>query len=170
LARRQLRRGDGNQTLSTTEVVHEAYLKLSAQERAAWNDRCHFFAVASTAMRQILVDHARRRRRSKRGGGAAPTSFDEVRHSDAGAPADGGAEYLLALNDALDRLALDDPTAARVLECRYFVGLSDLETARALALSPRAVQRSWQKAKSWLAKEMGGSAAATAPPAGPAAP
>lgn len=153
IARGQLRRGRPGDTLSTTAVVHEAYLKLSAGERAAWKDRSHFFAVSARAMRHILVDHARRRGRDKRGGQAVPETLDEQRvvvlHE---------AERLLALDQALGRLEAIDPRAARVVECRYFVGLTDEETARALDTSPRSIQRLWSFARSWLAQELAGSA------------
>ena len=150
IARGQLRKGRPGETLATTAVVHEAYLKLSAADRAEWQNRGHFFAVAARAMRHILVDHARRRRSGKRGGEAEHLPLNEEL---AGVAED--AERLLALDQALRRLEAKDPQAARVVECRYFVGLTDQETALALHTSPRSVQRLWSSARSWLSKELG---------------
>ncbi|MEM1180334.1 MAG: ECF-type sigma factor [Acidobacteriota bacterium] len=151
LARRQLRKGQRGGTMSTTAVVNEAFLKLSADERAAWRDRSHFFAVAATAMRQILVDHARWHARAKRGGPDRPVALDDVDHA-LGVTHE--AEKLLALDAALRRLAEAEAQAARVLECRYFLGLSEAETAAALEVSERTVQRAWRRAKIFLADEL----------------
>ncbi|MEO1366915.1 MAG: ECF-type sigma factor [Acidobacteriota bacterium] len=152
LARRQLRRGRRSDTMGTTAVVNEAFLKLSADERAAWRDRSHFFAVAATAMRQILVDHARWHTRAKRGGRDKPVALDDVENA-LGVSRE--AEKLLALDAALERLASAEVQAARVLECRYFLGLSEAETAAALEISERTVQRAWRRAKTFLADELG---------------
>ncbi len=151
LARRQLRRQRSGGTFSTTAVVHEAYLKLAAHGGSGWESRGHFFAVAARAMRQILVDHARNRGRAKRGGGALHVELDE-----AAATLVQEAERILALDDALDRLEQEDPRAARVFECRFFVGLTDAETAEALGTSPRSVQRGWLAARDWLARDLRG--------------
>lgn len=149
LARRQRRRQGSGGTVSTTAVVHETYLKLVGHQDRGWADRGHFFAVAARAMRQILVDHARARGRSKRGGGAVHVELAET--SAALAPE---ADLTLELDEALTRLEQQDPRAARVFECRYFVGLTDTETAEALGTSPRSVQRSWNAARQWLAREL----------------
>ncbi|MGH9379995.1 MAG: sigma-70 family RNA polymerase sigma factor [Thermoanaerobaculia bacterium] len=148
LARRQLggRRG---QTLDTTGVVHEAYLKLVDPSRISIRDRGHFFCLAARAMRQILIDHARRRLAAKRGGGAF--------HGDL----DGGrvglverAEELLALDEALEHLARFDPESARTVELRFFAGLSVDEAAEALSVSARTVKRNWARARAFLHREL----------------
>jgi RNA polymerase sigma factor (TIGR02999 family) len=149
LARAKLRRRGVAQTLDTTGLVHEAYLKLVDQTRAAWNDRAHFFAVSATAMRQILVDHARHRQRAKRGGGAEAAPLDEGRLA-----VSGDAERLLQIDLALQQLAREDERLVRVFECRYFAGYSEQETADALGVSVRTVQRDWLKARAWLRRAL----------------
>lgn len=139
--RRLAARGRGG-TLATTALVHEAYLKLVDQSRAQWQDRAHFLALASLAMRQVLVDRARERRTLKRGGERRRITLD-----DEALAVDDPAEGLLELNDALDRLARVEPRLARVLECRFFGGLTEQETAEALGLTTRTVQRDWVKAR-----------------------
>jgi RNA polymerase sigma factor (TIGR02999 family) len=135
-------------TLGTTGLVHEAYLKLVDQTRIQYHDRAHFFAIAARAMRQILVDYARRHRAGKRGGGR-PADLD------AGAIAlDQRAETLLALDEALDRLARLDPRLGQVVECRFFGGLSEGETAEVVGVTERTVRRDWIKAKGWLRQEL----------------
>ncbi len=146
LLARRVRAGRAGETLNTTALVNEAYLKLVASKGQAWNDRAHFFAIAARAMRQILVDGARRRMASKRGGGDWLVSLDEAAH-----PAPVRAEQLLALDEALSRLALMDPRRAAVVELRYFAGLSVPETARALDVSSATVERDWRTARAWLA-------------------
>jgi RNA polymerase sigma-70 factor, ECF subfamily len=153
-ARQQLRRRAGLVSLDTTALVHEAYLRLVDQSRATWQSRGHFLAVSAIAMRQILVDHARARTRQKRGGDAPHEVLDERLTA-----VQQEAEQLLILNDALDRLALEDPRLVRIVECRYFAGLSEDETAEALDVSVRTVQRDWLKARTWLRQYMGGGAA-----------
>jgi len=146
LARRHMRRERSDHTLQTTALVHEAYEKLVRQSRAGFRDRGHFLAVASMCMRRILVNHARDRRRDKRGGDAVRLSLDD-------APAlasDDRVEEVLAVDALLDDLAAEDPRACRVVECRYFAGLSVEETAEALSTSPRTVKRDWLTAKTWL--------------------
>lgn len=154
-ARQQLRQRAGLASLDTTALVHEAYLRLVDQSRAMWQSRGHFLAVSAIAMRQILVDHARARSRQKRGGEAQHEPLDErmaaVQHE---------AEALLILNDALERLAAEDQRLVRLVECRYFAGLSEEETAEALEMSVRTVQREWLKARMWLRRYMGGAAPA----------
>jgi RNA polymerase sigma factor (TIGR02999 family) len=149
LARRQLRVLPPGQTLSTTGLVHEAYLKLRAQRGAPWRDRGHFFAVAARAMRHILIDYAKRRRRQKRGDGQVPVTLDEATMA-----VTREAEHLIAVDEALGRLAALEPRLAQVVECRFFAGLSDEETAEALGVSPRTVQRDWVQARAWLGGEM----------------
>lgn len=150
LARAQLRRVPAGQTLDTTALVHEAYLKLVDQTRAHWHDRGHFLAVSATAMRQILIDYARSRVRQKRGGGAEHAVLDEARVA-----ATGEAEHMLELDLALKKLAEVDPRLVRVVECRYFAGFSEQETAEALGVSLRTAQRDWLRAKAWLRNELG---------------
>ncbi len=152
VAHRQLRRGrsDGP-LLDTTGLVHEAYLKLVDQTRIGATDRHHFLAIAARAMRQVIVDHARVRAAAKRGAGAPHVPLDDrdlaVQHQ---------AEHLLALNDALERLALENPRLLQVVECRFFAGYSEVETADALAVSPRTVERDWLRAKAWLREAIDG--------------
>jgi RNA polymerase sigma factor (TIGR02999 family) len=149
LARRHLARESDNRTLGTTELVHEAYLKLIDQTRVEWGGRAHFMGVAAIAMRRILVDRARSRRRLKRGGGSAVIPIDIVDLS-----ADDRADLVLALDDALDRLRTLDARQARVVECRYFGGMTEDETAEAIGVGVRTVKRDWAKARSWLYAEL----------------
>jgi RNA polymerase sigma factor (TIGR02999 family) len=143
LAHLQRRRLAPGQTLDTTALVHEAYLKLSARP-GGWNDDNHFFSSAALAMRQILVDYARQRTSLKRGGG------EVVAHLEEGRAADHQALQMLALDLALKDLAAVDERLVRVVECRVFAGYSEEETARALATSLRTVQRDWMRARAWL--------------------
>jgi RNA polymerase sigma factor (TIGR02999 family) len=145
IAHRQLGRERTDHTLGTTALVHEAYLKLVDQTRAQLVDRTHFFTVAARAMRRILVDYARRHRAVKRGGAQAPVSLDETT-----IVADQRAETLVALDEALTRLAAVDVRLSQVVECRFFGGLTEEETAEALAVTARTVRRDWVKAKGWL--------------------
>lgn len=146
--RLRLRENSGH-TLTTTALVHESYLRLVDQRRVAWTDRAHFLAVAAMAMRRILIDYARRQKAAKRGEGERPLPLD-----DAVALADERAEEMLALNEALTRLAELNERLARVVECRFFGGLTTGETAAALAVTPRTIERDWAKAKSWLYQEL----------------
>jgi RNA polymerase sigma factor (TIGR02999 family) len=154
----ELRRVAGNiirgeapgRTLQTTELVHEAYLRLVGQTRGDWNDRTHFLATASLAMRRVLVDHARRRLTQRRGGNLKKLSLDEAlvigtEESDI---------VLLALEHALGKLAARHPEAARVVEMRYFGGLSHDECAQVMGFSPRTASRHWEFAQAWLYREM----------------
>lgn len=152
LARRQLRSGR-DRTLSTTALVHEGYLKLVDQSRASFEDRNHFFAVAARAMRQILIDHARRHLAAKRGGGRHRVEFDETRLASASQ-----AQELVDIDEALGRLATLDPRMVRLVELRFFAGLSVEETAGVMTLSTRTVKREWQKARAWLYSELAGAA------------
>ena len=150
LARRQLRGEGVGHTLGTTALVHEAYLRLADQTRCGFRDRAHFLAVAATAMRRVLVDHARRHHAAKRGGGARRVPLE---HVDA-LPAAERDELLVALDDALARLAGLDARQARVVECRFLGGLTEEETAAALGVGLRTVKRDWAKARSWLYQEL----------------
>jgi RNA polymerase sigma factor (TIGR02999 family) len=163
VAHRQLGAEPAGHTLSTTAVVHEAYLKLAGQPRAQWRDRGQFFAVAAVAMRRILVDYARRHRAARRGGGRQPLALDalDVDTAVAGQPgaevqvaATERAETLIALDEALERLAGLNERLSRVVECRFFAGLTEEETAAALAVTARTVRRDWVKAKAWLYEEL----------------
>lgn len=149
LAKAQRLKWDGNHTVNTTVLVHEAYLKLVDQERAEWKDRAHFFSVAALAMRQILVNYARRARAARRGGGATPVSLEEaiIMPEDA-------AEELLALDEGLDRLVAKNRRQAKIVELRFFVGLTTEETATALDVSPSTVKRDFALASAWLKKEI----------------
>lgn len=155
LAHRRLQHEAPGHTLSTTALVHEAYLKLVEQSRADWQNREQFFAVASEVMRRVLIDHARRRRRGKRGGGDAPLSFDEAADLLPTDLSDDDADRLLALDDALSRLATFNPDGARIVQLRFFGGLSNDEVASVLQSSERTVRRTWSVAKAWLRRELG---------------
>jgi RNA polymerase sigma-70 factor, ECF subfamily len=157
LARSQRRRGLGGQSLDTTGLVHEAYLKLAGSPGLRLKDRRHLMAVTACAMRQVLIGHARARLRAKRGGGAEVLPFDEER-----LPVNVAAEQLLDLDRALAHLREHDPGLAQVFECRYFGGLSEEETGQVLGLSLRSVQRGWLRARTWLRAELSGRAAAAA--------
>lgn len=149
LATRHLRRERPDHTLQTTALVHEAYLALVGQRQANWQNRAQFFAIAAQLMRRILVDYARSHRAAKRGGDYLKLSLDEA----AALPDEKSAE-LLALDEALDRLAAVDPQQSRVVELRVFGGLSVEETAAALDISPRTVKREWSMAKAWLHQQL----------------
>jgi len=149
LASRYLRRERRDHTLQTTAVVHEAYLKLVNQRDANFENRLHFFAVAAQIMRRILVDYARRHHASKRGGDLYKLSLDEALVTSEEKGAD-----LLALDEALERLAAIDPRQSRVVELRIFAGLTLEETAQALNISPSTVRREWSMAKAWLHRQI----------------
>ena len=136
-------------TLGTTGLVHETYFKLVDQSRVEWQDRGHFFGVAARAMRQILVDYARRRGALKRGGRVEVLALEEGLVA-----AEERAEAFLAVDDALTRLAAHDAGMAQVVECRFFAGLTEEETAEATGTSVRTVQRRWRRAKAWLYQEL----------------
>ena len=150
IAHRRLGKG-GRGTLSTTALVHETYLKLAEQSAATWGDRPHFLALASLAMRYVLVDRARARSTAKRGGVGDHVTFDDELMG-----ADDQAEMVLDLNDALERLAAWDPRLARVVDCRFFGGLTESETAEALSITVRTVQRDWVKARILLRQALVG--------------
>ena len=149
IAGRQLRGERPGHSLGTTGLVHETYLKLADQTRVQWQDRTHFYRVAARAMRRILVDYARRYRAQRRGGELRRVSLDE----DATVAERG--ETLLALDEALERLAAKNERLSSVVECRYFGGLTEEETAETLGVTTRTVQRDWAKARGWLYLELG---------------
>lgn len=150
LARREMRGEQEPQTLQTTALVHEAYLRLFGDQHLAWNDRAHFFGAASRAMRQILVDRARARHALKRGDNAQRVPFEQVEL----ARFDDDPERLLSLDRALTRLEGVDERKARIVMLRFFSGLTIAETARVLDISPTTVKDDWQFARSWLQREM----------------
>ncbi len=156
MAHRQLAAERDGHTLSTTAVVHEAYLRLADQREGAFGDRAQFFAIASRVMRRVLTDYARRHRAGRRGGGDADRSRMTLDDADAAGVliAAERAGELLALDEALNRLALVDERLARVVESRVYAGLSAAETAEALGTSVRTVEREWALAKGWLYQEL----------------
>jgi RNA polymerase sigma-70 factor, ECF subfamily len=149
IARAHLRRGPSGRTLDTNGVVHEAWMKLVDQSRVDWQDRTHFLAVAARAMRQVVIDYARRRGAGKRGGGAPPLELDESRLGVVDQ-----AEWLVTLGQALERLGSRDQRLVQVIECRFFAGLSEEETAEAMGVSLRTAQRDWLRARAWLREEL----------------
>jgi RNA polymerase sigma factor (TIGR02999 family) len=151
IAHRQLGAERTGHTLSTTALVHEAYVKLADQTRARFHNRSHFLAVASQAMRRILVGYARKVRADKRGGRWQRLDFDR-----ADIPVDDRAEALVALDGAMERLAELNPRLSRVVECRFFGGMTEEEVAAALGVADRTVRRDWIKAKGWLMRELKG--------------
>ena len=157
-ARLVLRREGEGHTLQPTALVHEAWMRLDGQHEARWESRTQFFAVAARVMRRVLVDHARTRHALKRGGpgAAARVTLGAVDREGADVAAPLDAVDLLALDDALARLAALDPHKARLVELRYFAGLSIPEAATALGISPATVGREWAVARMWLRRELGG--------------
>jgi RNA polymerase sigma factor (TIGR02999 family) len=154
IAHRQLAAEAVGHTLSTTALVHEAYLKLKDQVRNEWVDREQFFAVAARVMRRILVDYARKHWALRRGGpGRHTVALDDAEQAGLLAVAERARE-LLALDEALERLSAMDARLGQVVECRFFGGLSEEETARALGVSERTVSRDWATAKGWLHDEL----------------
>lgn len=149
IAHRQLRNRAANATLSTTELVHEAFLKLSPGSETSWTNRAHFFGAASRAMRQILVDFARRRRAAKRGGSNPPVTLGA-----ADARVEFELDEMLALDAALERLDTVDTRLREVVELRFFGGISEQEIARMLGVSTRTIERDWLKARLFLLNEL----------------
>jgi RNA polymerase sigma factor (TIGR02999 family) len=154
MARRQLARESDQLTLDTTALVHEAYLKLVDQTHAPWESRRYFFGAAARAMRQVLVDLARRRRSLKRGSGQRPVSFDREQLATSDFSLEELAVHILDLDEALGRLEAELPRPARVVECRYFAGLSVEETAMTLNVSERTVKGDWALARAWLRRTL----------------
>ena len=149
LARSHMRRERGGHTLQTTGLVHEAFLRIVDQHRVSWRDRLHFFGAAANAMRRVLVDYARERQSSKRGGDAIQLTLNEAvgvsdRHAD-----------LLVIHDCLERLFALDARQGRIVELRFFAGLSIEETAEVEGISPMTVKREWGVARAWLFREIG---------------
>jgi len=156
LAHRQLASGGSGQTLGTTALVHEAYLKLVDAARVEYRDRRHFFALAARAMRQIVIDYARQAQARKRGGGMVRVVLDPSRVAN-GNPGTSAVE-LVALDEALTALEGLNERLARIVELRFFGGLSVEETGEVLELSPRTVKRDWRKARAFLFRALGGAA------------
>jgi RNA polymerase sigma factor (TIGR02999 family) len=153
LAASYLRRERPGQTIQATALVHEAYLRLAAEKAHRWQNRTHFLAIAALSMRQILVQRARARAAAKRGGNPERITLDEQLLA-AGPALEPGRVDVLALDAALDRLAALDPQQARIVELRYFGGLTVEETAEALDISPATVKRHWTVARAWLKREL----------------
>lgn len=139
-----------NHTLQTTELVHEAYLKLVGDQNISWQNRAHFFGIAAQSMRQILVEHARKRKSLKRGEGKANISIDDVFDI-----SDKTDEQILALDEALKKLESVEERSSKIVELRYFSGLTIEETAEILNISPATAKRDWVFAKAWLYREIG---------------
>lgn len=152
IAMRQLQSERAGHTLETNGLVHEAYITLINQPGANWRDRSHFFAVAARVMRRILVDHARKHRATRRGGDYQVVSLDDVQPGSIAAHE--RAEELIALDEALDRLEQVDPRLSKVVECRFFAGLTEAETADVLGVTTRTVARDWLKARGWLYQQL----------------
>jgi RNA polymerase sigma factor (TIGR02999 family) len=150
LARRHMGRESPGHTLQTSALINEAYLRLIDQQAIDWQDRGHFFAVATRVMRHILIDHARSQTRSKRGGAVSHVQLDETE-----AVAQMRAAEFLALDEALKSLATIDPRKSRIVELRFFGGLTVEETAEVMGLAPITIKREWRSAKAWLHSEIG---------------
>ena len=149
IAARLLRHEAPGHTLQPTDLVHEAYIKLASGALPDWQNRAHFFGIASNTMRRLLVDHARRRKAAKRGGGIAPLRVTNERIG-----VDLSLDELLSLDDALERLGAMDPRLLQVVERRFFGGLTEEEVAESLGVTARTVQRDWARARAWLYKEL----------------
>ena len=150
MAENQMRRERANHTLSSTALVNEAYMKLVDQTRVTWQNRAHFFAIAAQAMRRILINYAQQRLAKKRGGGQIVATYadDEVVR-------ESRADELIALDEALERLKELNERQCRVVECRFFAGLTQEEIAEALGVSVPTVRRDWRIARAWLSRELG---------------
>ena len=151
LAGAYMRRERPGQTIQPTALVHEAYLRLLRDKKQDWKGRTHFLAIAATSMRQILVERARAKRAEKRGGSKDPITLDEATLADDGQPLE-----LMVIDEALNKLSEFDPQQARIVELRFFGGLTIDETAHALGVSPATVKRGWTLAKAWLRREVRG--------------
>ncbi len=150
LAQSRMAEERSDHTLQATALVHEAYLKLIDMDRVEWQNRAHFFALAAKAIRRILIDHARAKNRAKRGGGERNLSLDEALTI----PAEGLDMNIVALHEALERFAEEEPIRAQVVELRFFGGLSGEEIAEVLGVDRRTVTRYWQHARAWLYREL----------------
>lgn len=151
LAASYLRRERPNHTLQSTALVHEAFMRLMNQQDVHWQNRAHFYGIAAQMIRRILVDYARSQHAEKRGAGAIKLELDEA----LAVPQQAGLD-LVELNDALDRLAAFDPRQSRIVELRFFAGLSIEETAEVMHLSPASIKREWTAARAWLFRELHG--------------
>jgi RNA polymerase sigma factor (TIGR02999 family) len=149
LARAKMSREPAGQTLQLTALVHEAWLRLGGEAQPRWENRAHFFGAAAEAMRRILVDHARRKQRGKHGGGLRRVEWENLDVAMAGDDA-----AVLAVHEALERLAQHDPVGAKLIELRFFAGLPNVEAARVLGLAERTAKRTWAYARAWLQKEL----------------
>jgi len=154
LAGSHFRRERADHTLQSTAVVHEAFMRLAGQREVRWQNRAHFYGIAAQMIRRILLDYARAHRAGKRGSGAVKLQLDEA----IAVPERNNVE-IVALNDALDRLSAMDERQARIVELRYFSGLSIEETAEVMQLSPATIKREWNTARTWLLREMSRGAA-----------
>lgn len=151
IARRQLRRASGGLALDTVGLVHDAYARLVEEGAVDWQDRAHFFAVAARAMRFVVVDRARREGSQKRGGGLLPVTLDAELVASRNP-----AEMVLAVHQAIEKLLTFNERLARIVECRFFAGMSDPEIAAALNIGERTVQRDWMRARAWLRETLEG--------------
>lgn len=151
IARAHMRRESPGHTLQTTALINEAYMKLAAQRNPVFNNRGHFFAIASKMMRRVLLDHAKAKLRDKRGGGAVHVELEDIH-----ALTQRRSEEILALDEALERLSEIDPMKCQIVEMRHFGGMTVDETAEVLGVAPITVMRHWNFAKAWLNREMGG--------------
>ena len=149
IARAHVRKGPSSHTLHTQTLIHEVYLRLVDASRVDWEDRQHFLAVCARAMRQVVISNARKHRARKRGGDASPVTWD-----DALGVQPERAEALIELDEALERLAARDPELARIVECRFFAGFTEEETAEIVGSSLRTVQRDWKRARAWLREDL----------------
>jgi RNA polymerase sigma factor (TIGR02999 family) len=156
LARAQRLKWQGQVSVQTTSLLHEAYVRLAGQQSPNWKDRTHFMAVAATAMRQILIDHARRRNAKKRGGDQKQVNFDELEafFSSPSQRLEARDAVLMVLDDCLAKLGEMNERSVRIVECRFFAGMTIAETAEALEISPATVNRSWNTARAWLYREL----------------
>lgn len=154
IARHQLRGQPRDATLNTTALIHEVYLRLVDQSNAEWADRVHFYAYSARAMRSVLVDYARQRATGKRGGGVVHLSLEAN-----DLPIEQQADLLVAVDEALTRLGMLSERLCRIVECRFFGGMTEEETAAVVGVSDRTVRRDWLKAKAWLYDDLAGEAA-----------
>lgn len=152
MAAQKMAAGGGGQTLQPTALVHEVWLRFGGEQLRGWQNRAHFFASAATAMRSILVDRARRRKAMRRGGGQQRVDIDVVEFADQTMNDD----QVLAVHDALDKFAVEDPRKAEMVKLRYFAGLSLEEAAQAMGVSEPTAKRWWAYARAWLGREMRG--------------
>lgn len=156
IARGRRREWQGNETMNTTAVLHEAYLKLVDQSKVKWQSRAHFFAAASKAMRHILVNYARDQTRQKRGGDQQRVSFEQLNLAASGelTLSDEHNEALIALDEVLKRLEKENKRLCKIVECRFFGGMTIKETADSLGVSPSTVKRGWKTAQLWIYREI----------------